>query len=64
MRTYLTPRQVLDEKILPVGRAVLYRELHAGSIPHRRLGKKFIISRVALIRWLENRTADHGPEAA
>jgi len=36
-----------------VGRTTFYKALRNGSIPARRLGKKFLIPRRRLLEWLE-----------
>lgn len=48
---FLTP-EILSS-VLPVSRSTLYRALHQGTIPCMRIGKRFILSRVHLERWLE-----------
>jgi len=50
-RTYYTPEELTD--ILPLGRSVIYRELRAGKIPSIRVGKKFVIPKAAIDRWLD-----------
>lgn len=41
-------------KDLGIGRAAAYSALRAGRIPSIRIGKRFVIPREAVRRWLEN----------
>jgi excisionase family DNA binding protein len=41
-------------KLLRVGRNALYDAIGRGDIPHRRVGRKIRLSRIALMRWLES----------
>ena len=45
----------VDELAVVLGRnrVGIYADLAANLIPHRRLGKRYIISRTAIHRWLE-----------
>lgn len=48
-----------------VSRAAVYKGLRAGTIPSIRLGKRFILPRAAIARWLESAgelTAQHEPK--
>ena len=49
---FLTPEML--SSVLPVSRSTLYRALHQGTIPCMRIGKRFILSRAHLERWLED----------
>ena len=39
--------------VLHISRSTLYRALRRGEIPCLRVGKRFILSRVHLERWME-----------
>jgi excisionase family DNA binding protein len=39
---------------LNVSRQTVYKGLRAGTIPAIRLGKRFVIPRAAIEKWLEN----------
>lgn len=39
--------------LLKVSRWTLYAAANRGEVPHRRLGKRLLFSRSALMRWLE-----------
>jgi excisionase family DNA binding protein len=47
---------------LGVSRAVAYREIRAGRIPHLRLGRRIVLSRAAIAEWL--RTSGGRPIAS
>uniref|UniRef100_A0A7V4TZ32 DNA-binding protein n=1 Tax=Candidatus Caldatribacterium saccharofermentans TaxID=1454753 RepID=A0A7V4TZ32_9BACT len=49
----LTSRDLLE--VLPIGKNTLYRLLHRADFPARRVGRKFLVSKRALLRWLEER---------
>ena len=51
-RAYYTPEELME--VLPLGRTVIYRELKAGRIPSIRLGKRFVIPKAAIQKWLES----------
>jgi excisionase family DNA binding protein len=40
--------------LLGVSRAAVYRELRANRIPHFRMGKRYVIPRSAIARWLKS----------
>ena len=46
------PEQLRIE--LGVSRATVYKGLRAGTIPSIRLGKRYIIPRAAIQKWLES----------
>lgn len=46
--------------VLPVSRSTLYRALRQGTIPCLRVGKRFILSRIHLERWMEKRLCNKG----
>ena len=53
----LTPTNVLTASeaadFLKVSRQALYEAAGREEIPHRRIGKRFVFSRDALLSWLE-----------
>ena len=49
-------------KILGVSKPTMYDLVHKGTIPSITVGRKILISRTALIDWLEN-GGTHGKEA-
>ena len=49
-------------KILGVSKPTMYDLVHKGTIPSITVGRKILISRAALIDWLEN-GGTHGKEA-
>lgn len=54
-REYVTPEELVA--LLGVSKNVIYRMLHAGTIPNIRAGKRFVIPRRALERLLEDPAA-------
>lgn len=53
MPDVMTPEQV--GQLLPmIGRNRIYEMLGNGTIPAKRLGKQFIISKLAFIKFLED----------
>jgi excisionase family DNA binding protein len=58
----LTPLEV--GSVLRISRKKLYDELRAGRIPCRRLGRKILISRTELERWLNTQAAASDPTSA
>jgi excisionase family DNA binding protein len=40
-------------KLLRVGRNSLYEAIRRGEVPHRRIGRKILLSRSALMGWLQ-----------
>jgi excisionase family DNA binding protein len=46
----LTVEQVAD--LLGLGRNTVYDAANRGEIPHRRIGRRLIFSRVAVLEWL------------
>ncbi len=49
----LTPNDMLA--ILPVGRRLLYRELKSGHLPAARLGRRYFVTKAALIDFLNGK---------
>ena len=49
-------------KILGISKPTMYDLVHKGTIPSITVGRKILISRTALIDWLEN-GGTHGKEA-
>ena len=46
--------------VLPVSKSTLYRALRQGTIPCLRVGKRFILSRPHLERWIEDSLCSKG----
>jgi excisionase family DNA binding protein len=44
-------------RVLGIGRSRTYAAVQSGELPARKLGKRWLISRVALDRWLAGVTA-------
>lgn len=42
-------------ELLGVGRNSVYEAANRGEIPHRRLGRRLIFSRVAVLEWLHGK---------
>lgn len=42
-------------QLLGVGRDTVYDAAGRGEIPHRRLGRRLIFSRVAVLEWLHEK---------
>ena len=55
---FFTPEML--SAVLPVSKSTLYRALRQGSIPCLRVGKRFILSRSHLERWLEESLRNKG----
>jgi excisionase family DNA binding protein len=49
-RVALSPEEFADA--VGIGRTLVYLALKKGTIPHRRIGRRFIIPLIALDRWL------------
>jgi excisionase family DNA binding protein len=49
----LNADQVAD--LLGVGRNSVYEAANRGEIPHRRVGKRLIFSRTAVMEWLQGK---------
>jgi excisionase family DNA binding protein len=47
----LTAEDIL--RILPIGRSTLYQLLRSEELPAKKLGRKYLVSKKALQRWLE-----------
>lgn len=47
-------------KLLGVSRWALYESCNRNDIPHRRLGKRILFSRAALMVWLEGASSRDG----
>ena len=45
--------------VLPVSRATLYRAAARGAIPCFRVGRRVLLSREHLLRWLDGKFAAH-----
>lgn len=50
----LTPQEIAEE--LHVLLRLVYRQLHNGTIPHVKLGDKYLIQREAFERWLSGQS--------
>lgn len=48
-------------QVLGVSEATIYRRAATGELPARRLGRRLIISKAALHRWLGDSADDSGP---
>lgn len=42
-------------ELLKLGRNSVYDAANRGQIPHRRVGRRLIFSRTAVLEWLANR---------
>ncbi len=52
-REVLNVDQVAD--LLGLGRNTVYDAANRGEIPHRRIGRRLIFSRTAVIEWLQGK---------
>ena len=52
-RSILTVDDALHLLDGAVGRSTLYKALRLGLLPHKRLGRRILISRARLMQWLE-----------
>lgn len=50
----LPPEQARQEYAPFIGRNSFYAAIRRGEVPHIRLGRKILIPRSAMERWLEN----------
>lgn len=50
----LTPKDIAGE--LHVSLRLVYQQLHNGTIPHVKLGDKYLIQREAFERWLSGQS--------
>lgn len=50
----LTVEQVAE--LLGLGRNTVYDAANRGEIPHRRIGRRLIFSRTAVLDWLAHKT--------
>jgi excisionase family DNA binding protein len=51
-RATVTVEEFAD--MVGISRFSAYRELRDGNVPHLRIGKRIVIPKAALNRWLEN----------
>lgn len=51
----LNVEQVAD--LLGLGRNTVYEAANRGEIPHRRVGRRLIFSRTAVLEWLQAKPA-------
>lgn len=49
----LSVEEVAD--LLRIGRNTVYEAANRGDIPHRRIGRRLIFSRVAVMEWLHGK---------
>lgn len=49
----LNVEQVAD--LLGLGRNTVYEAASRGEIPHRRIGRRLIFSRVAVMQWVQGK---------
>jgi excisionase family DNA binding protein len=54
----LTPMEAA--RLLGLGRSAMYERLRTGEIPHKRLGRKYLISRLVLARFVSGEQWEHG----
>jgi len=54
MPAALTPDQALALLGKVISRATFYAAINRGEVPHRRIGKRIIIPRLAFLKWLES----------
>ncbi|MCC6586233.1 MAG: excisionase family DNA-binding protein [Bryobacterales bacterium] len=52
-KPYYTPEELHRSGQLPCGITAIYKHLRAGTIPSIRVGRKFMIPKAALQKWLE-----------
>lgn len=57
----MTPAEVLNvnqvAELLGLGRNTVYEAASRGEIPHRRVGRRLIFSRAAVMEWLMGKAA-------
>ena len=63
-RSILTVDDALHLLDGAVGRSTLYKALRLGLLPHKRLGRRILISRTRLMQWLEDDYRPQPTEAA
>lgn len=60
------PAEVLNvaevAKLLRVGTNTVYEAAGRGEIPHRRVGRRLIFSRAAVMKWLEDSKPANGDQ--
>ena len=60
-RLTLTPDEVA--RLLGIGRGTCYEAIRQGSIPSVRCGRRILVSRVGLARWLEGKGPGSLPDS-
>jgi excisionase family DNA binding protein len=63
-RSILTVDDALHLLDGAVGRSTLYKALKLGLLPHKRLGRRILISRARLMQWLNDDCHPQPSEAA
>jgi len=63
-RSILTVDDALHLLDGAVGRSTLYKALKLGLLPHKRLGRRILISRARLMQWLDDDYRPQPTEAA
>jgi excisionase family DNA binding protein len=48
-------------RLLGVGRDKAYEMAHTGRIPVLRIGRRLLVPRDALVRWIDNAAREDGP---
>lgn len=60
MSPSVTPAEVLNvdqvAELLHLGRNTVYDAANRGEIPHRRVGRRLLFSRSAVLEWLAGKT--------
>ena len=56
------PRPILTvseaAQLLGVSRWLVLQQVNAGALPHRRLGRRILLSRRQVLAWIDNASAD------
>ncbi len=58
----IPPTEVLNvdqvAELLGLGKNTIYDAANRGEIPHRRIGRRLIFSRTAVLQWLQGKPAN------
>lgn len=54
----------LTEQGVPTTRATLYNHIHKNTIPYKKVGRRIVFSKKALLTWIDSRTVRPEDERA
>ena len=54
----------LTEQGVPTTRAALYNHVYKNTIPYKKVGRRIVFSKKALLTWIDSRTSPEDERAA